>query len=287
MTSIDIFGRSVRGKSGDRGEIGPPGPPGPAGIGGIEAITRWFPSLALAEFRKLESSCLLLKDPHSDLHIGQGQKYVKWLSHSTSKHHAEAVFPSSHVLHIKEGRNGLLFKNNLYKIQKIGLSPIGIRSYTVIVMTFLILGKDEQFLISDWTRKENLFRGIAVTSKEIRIYGAVDQGKNYISIDYDSSRNNWTTLTCFWSNIKNTGQYIINKQEKSGTFHCRDVDPLFEPMEVYIGGRLLNTEGEFQKLEKELDGYIGSIEIYSITNAPESYFPLSISELLVNDQFID
>ena len=94
MSSIDIFGRSVRGKSSDRGEIGPPGPPGPAGIGGIEAITRWFPLMALAEFRKLELTCLLLKNPHDDLNIGQGGKYVKWLSHSQSKHHAKAVIPS-------------------------------------------------------------------------------------------------------------------------------------------------------------------------------------------------
>ena len=60
MSSIDIFGRSVTGKSGDRGEMGPPGPRGPPGTGGIESITRWFPSLALSEFRKTELSCLLL-----------------------------------------------------------------------------------------------------------------------------------------------------------------------------------------------------------------------------------
>ena len=149
-------------------------------------------------------------------------------------------------------------------------------------------GEEEQFLISDWSGKGNLFRRIAASSKEIRIYGVTDQGgKDYLSIDYDLSRENWTTLTCFWSNMKKTGRYIINKQEKSGSFHCQDVDPLFEPLEVYIGQRLTQTTNPIVKtLEKALDGYIVWIEIYSVTNAPESYFPLFMSELLVNVQFI-
>ena len=281
MSSIDIFGRST-GRSGDRGEIGPPGPRGPTGVGGLESITRWFPALALEEFRKIELSCLLLKEPDKDLLVGGGGKYVKWKSHLQFGHDAKGVIPSAHVLFVKKGKNALYFKNNLYKLDGVSLSPIGIRSYTVIVITFRILGDDEQFLISDWTQKGNLFRGVAATSKEIRIYGAVNKEKTYVAIEH-ASKKDWTTLTCFWSNIKNTGQYIINKQEKSGNFHCHDVDPLFEPLQIYIGGRL-NADNE---LEKGLDGYIGSIEIYSLSNAPENYFPLSISELIINDQFID
>ena len=282
MSSIDIFGRSVTGRSGDRGETGPPGPRGPAGVGGLEMITRWFPALALEEFRKIELSCLLLKNPHEDLLVGSGGKYVKWLSHKKFGHDAQAVIPSKHVLHIREEKNALYFKDNLYKLGDVSLSPIGIRSYTVIVITFKILQDREQFLISDWTQEGKLFRGIAATSTEIRIYGAVEEKKHYATIQHEC-KNKWTTLTCFWSNIKNTGQYIINKQEKSGNFHCQDVDPLFEPLQIYIGGRL-NADN---KLEKGLDGYIGSVEIYSLSNAPENYFPLTIAELIINDQFID
>ena len=111
MSSIDIFGRSVTGKSGDRGEMGPPGPRGPPGTGGIESITRWFPSLALSEFRKTKLSCLLLKKTSDDLQLGEGGKYIKWLSHSKSKHHAVAVIPSSIILFVKEEKNGLRFKD--------------------------------------------------------------------------------------------------------------------------------------------------------------------------------
>ena len=282
MSSIDIFGRSAKGRSGDRGEIGPPGPRGPAGAGGLEMITRWFPALALEEFRKMELSCLLLKDPHKDLHVGSGGSYVKWLSHKKFGRDAEAVIASTQVLHIREGRNALYFNENLYKLAKASLSPIGIKSYTVIVITFQILVDQEQFLISDWTRNGTPFRGIAATSKEIRIYGAIEEQKQYVTIKHDC-KNEWTTLTCFWSNIKNTGQYVINKQEKSGNFHCQDVDPLFEPVQIYIGGRLNAND----RLEKGLHGYIGSIEIYSLTNAPENYFPLTIADLIINDQFIE
>ena len=192
------------------------------------------------EFRKSESSCLLLKDPRYDLQESKGgSEYATWLlSRSESKPHAEAIYASSLVYCVRDGKYALAFKDNLYKINKITLSLIGLHSYTVLVITFMILGgEDEQFLISDWSGKGKLFRGIAASSKEIRIYGVTDQGgKDYLSIDYDLSRENWTTLTCFWSNIKKTGQYIINKQEKSGTFHCQDVDPLFKLLEVYIGG---------------------------------------------------
>ena len=225
MSSIDIFGRSVTGRSGDRGETGPPGPRGPAGVGGLEMITRWFPALALEEFRKIELSCLLLKNPHEDLLVGSGGKYVKWLSHKKFGHDAQAVIPSKHVLHIREEKNALHFKDNLYKLDGVSLSSFGVRSYTVVAITFKILEDKEQFLISDWTQKNKLFRGIAATFKELRIYGAVEEEKNYVTIDH-VSKNEWTTLTCFWSNIKNTGQYIINKQEKSGNFHCQDIDSL-------------------------------------------------------------
>ena len=59
-------------------------------------------------------------------------------------------------------------------------------------------------------------------------------------------------MCCIWSKINNNlGYFNVNKKEIIGTFHCLDVDPLFEPSHVFIGGRL-NLENV---LEKPLDGY--------------------------------
>ena len=54
------------------------------------------------------------------------------------------------------------------------------------------------------------------------------------------------------------GHFIVNKEEILGTFHCLDVDLLFEPSHVFIGGRLNSKNA----LEKTLDRYISSVEIY-------------------------
>ena len=50
-------------------------------------------------------------------------------------------------------------------------------------------------------------------------------------------------------------------------FLCKDANPVFQPT-VFIGGWLTAEH----TLEKGLDGYMSSIEIYVILNALEKYF---------------
>ena len=58
----------------------------------------------------------------------------------------------------------------------------------MIVITFKSHGTDEQFLISNWTEDGTLFRGIAVTPKQIRVYDAIDRELDYMPIEYVQKR---------------------------------------------------------------------------------------------------
>ena len=64
-----------RGPAGSKGPVGAPGPEGPTGARGpadsMKNITRWFPDLALTQFRKYEETCFLLSDVAKDLQKDQ------------------------------------------------------------------------------------------------------------------------------------------------------------------------------------------------------------------------
>ena len=267
---VSIFG--VGGGRGPRGPAGPAGPRGP----GIDLL-RWFPNLALREFREIETCCLLLKNK-DDLIGKEGTGYTTWKSHSGPN--ATAVKPSQHVLPVDD-QYALQFTDNLYRVDGIEISSDDDRSYTVIIVTFKTNPRiQEQFLISDCQLNKCLFRGISIAHKEIRIHGVQNGSLNYLPIDYEPTT--WTTMRVTWSNIGNLGGFEI-KGVKSGTFHCTKVEECV-PQHVSIGGLLKIDK---KSIEKTLDGYISAIEIYTKTNAPEDSVPKCITDLIIEDQYIE
>ena len=225
----------------------------------------------MTEFRKIETSCLLLKDLEHDLVIKEG-KYVTWKSRTG--HDAEAQVPSSTILKIK-GKNALIFKDNWYAIRNICISPQDPNSYASIIITFKVKGEHDQFLVSDCVNNDELlFRGISASKKEIRIWG-VKNDDHYLPLKYDSS--DWTTICCIWSNTT-IGHYYIGTIH--GTFECGDFG-VYTEYQVLIGARKVDMQ-----IVNSLDGWISAIEIYIKTEASEDKTPISLTDLVMKDQKI-
>ena len=107
--------------------------------------------MALIEFRKIEKCSLFLKSVKDDL-IKKGNDFITWVSHST-KHNAIAVKASQQVFRITDNKFALVFKENLYQVHGITLSPIDDHSYAVVIITYKTNNPEEQFLISDYSKK--------------------------------------------------------------------------------------------------------------------------------------
>lgn len=284
-----------RGKDGIQGPLGPkgsqgvkgsPGSRGPAGIGGIKDMIRWFPDLALSEFRKREQVCLLLTDPAKDLHIGPGQKYVTWLSRSSnSGHDAVGVFPSEKVLNIAEHKYALLFEGNVYRLGDMMISDWRPKFYACIWITFQVEGSRDQFIISDCNvSNPTKFRGISASNKEIRIWGAKNNKLSYIPIEYESKKGDWITVFASWSDMnENAGEFVINDNEILGTFTCADVP--FAIADALLIGGTLNRHG--QRTQTCLKGAIASVEVYTRSSAPEAMLPVELQVMITEAQLME
>ena len=281
---VDVFGGTRMGL-GSRGKRGPPGPKGPRGmrgLGGIDDMCRWIPKLVMEEFRNSENVCLMIADPRTDLMLGEGGVYITWHSRSKSKHDAVAIRGSKNYLVISEKCYGLIFLNNLYKIDDVVLSPNDSHSYTFICMTYQLHGDSEQFLISNFSSEEEPFRGISASDKHITIWGAANKERNYVTIPHITTKGVYTTIGVIWSNINgNHGQFNINNGEILGTFNCQGVS-FFEQTEVFIGGKFSSDE----KVTNSLNGVITKLDIYSVINAKEDYLPDSMAKIIIKDQMI-
>ena len=272
--------RGPQGETGPRGETGPTGPRGAQGFGGIVDICRWMPKLVIKEFRDSENVCLMITDPRKDLMLGEGGVYITWHSRSKSKHDAVAIKGSKKYLVISERCYGLIFLNNLYKIDNVTISPSDSRSYTFICITFQLHGDSEQFLVSDFSSEEEAFRGISASNKHITIWGVANNKKNYLTVPHITTKDIYTTIYVIWSNINgNYGKFNINNGEILGTFNCQNVS-IFEQTEVFIGGKYSNEE----KTSNSLNGVITKLDIFSTVNAKENYIPDSLTKVIMKDQ---
>ena len=137
-------------KSGPRGPIGPcgaKGQKGDAGSGGIDDMCRWMPKLVLENFPKDKLCCFTLADPSKDLLKGAGGAYTTWISRSNAKINTVAIYPSKHVLHLKNTHNALAFENSLYRVDVI-ISPLSYTSshnYSCVCIMFQVDGKKINF----------------------------------------------------------------------------------------------------------------------------------------------
>ena len=287
---LDIFGRGVSRESlrGPAGQIGPIGPRGPAGIGGLKDMVRWFPQLTLEQFRKYENSCLLLLDPNTDLHVGQGGKYVTWVSQRTnSKNDAKAIFPSGKIRNIGKKKHALIFEKNLYVLKNCQISTRNENSYSCVWITFQVKNTTDQFLLSDKSGSgiSEACRGISASNSEIRIWGAKNGNLSYIPISYQSKPDDtWITMYVSWCNMNgNIGEYNINNNEIAGTFICSPVD-IFARQDVFIGGLL---DVRTKTLVNHFEGMISSIEIYTVgENALEVSLPQELHQLISKENIM-
>ena len=271
-----------RGPRGLKGERGDKGSKGDTGRGGIDDACRWIPQLVLKEFQKDEICCFTLADPGKDLHVGAGGAYTAWISHSNAKKNAVAIHPSKHILHISDTHNALVFENSLYQVDDIVISPLTYTSphnYTCVCVTFQVDGEKDQFIFTDWQNWSTTFRGVSASSKEIRIWGAKNNEKSYISIPHETKRTEWITLLVEWSNINtNEGWYILNNKKELGAFTCQDVGDLTSKI-ISIGGKIDGSH--------LLKGAISALEIYIGNNTRENGVPDALKHLIINSQLIE
>ena len=283
---VNVFGcsSSKRGPSGRPGEPGPPGKKDRDGIGGIESIVRWLPQTALEEFRKNETACFLLTNPPKDLEFESG-KYVKWISRSNSKLDAIAINPSTKIVDISEHRHGLLFRNNVYKVSNVRLSPADDDAYVCICLTFQDGNqtKKDQFLISNYGPDQDdptNFRGISLHNNNIKIWG-VNNEASFITIPIQDKKLVRTVFVQY-RNSENSGSYVIVDGSRTihGVFISRE-PPMFEADEFFLGGQIAE-EG----LQNLFNGCISAVEVYVVPepDSEEEGMPIVLRDLVVHNQ---
>lgn len=319
--NIDIFGRSKRrgGGTGAMGPPGPSGPPGPPGKGGLEDIIKWFPPLALREFRRVEQYCLLIESSKDYVYDRTSSNYISWLSRRTGngKKKAKARYPCQTLIGmgdvINPERQTFVFANkHVYAIDDLVISPPTQNSYFSAFCTYMLMDNrtviddKQQFIFSDnydAILDGDAFRGFSVTAKSVRIWGArnsTGSPEKYLEIPFEHKREAWTTINIQWScGVKdNLGSYRILNNESGhstvaieGTFHC--TSPRFAVTEnVFIGG-LVDPEGG--QVLNGFNGCIGNLEFYVDKNkhnnneeggggggASTTMLPKSIIELVMN-----
>ena len=283
---VNVFGCSSdkRGPPGPPGEPGPPGKKGRDGVGGIESIVRWLPQTALEQFRKIETSCLLLTDPSTDLKVDSG-KYVRWNSRSNSKLDAIGVYPSTKIVDVSKHRHALQFQNNLYKVSDVMLSPTDDNAYVCICITFQSGNQTEkdQFLISNYGPDQDdptNFRGISLHDNNIRIWG-VNNGLNFITIPLHEEKL-ITTVFVQYRNSQNSGSYIVvdGSRTMHGAFITRE-PPMFEANEFFLGSQIAE-EG----IQNPFKGCIATVEVYVVPEpkGEEEGLPIVLRDLIVHNQ---
>ena len=292
--NIDIFGRSGSKRRGGGGTIGPPGPtgpPGPPGRGGLEDVIRWFPPLALREFRRVEQYCLLIESRNDYVYDKTSSSYTSWLSRKSGngRKKAKGIHPCRDLISmgdvINPDRQTLVFADkNAYLIDDLIISPSVQNSYCSVFCSYMLLDnrttiddKTQQFIFSD--NYEGIldgdpFRGLSVTSKTIRIWGArnsTSSPEKYLELPFDNKRESWTTISVQWSlGVKdNLGSYrILNNNNEShtavieGTFHCT-LPRVVATEDVVIGGLL---DPVTRQVINGFNGCIGNLEFYVDNN---------------------
>ena len=285
---VNVFGcnSGKRGPPGPPGEPGPPGKKGRDGTGGIESIVRWLPQTALEQFRKNESSCLLLTDPSTDLKVERG-KYVKWNSRSDSKLDAIGVYPSTKLVDMPDHRHALQFQNNLYKVSDVVLSPADDNAYVCICITFQSgnRSKKEQFLISNYGPDQDdptNFRGISLHDNDIRIWG-VDNELNFITFQLHKEKLITKVFVQYTNSQKSCCSYIIvdGSRTMHGAFTCRE-PPMFESTEFFLGGQIAD-----KGVQNLFQGCISAVEVYVVPEPKEKEeegLPIVLRDLIIHGQ---
>ena len=284
---VNIFGSSSSGKRGPPGPQGEPGPPGKKGrdgTGGIQSIVRWLPHIALEQFRKNETSCLLLTHPSTDLKAENG-KYVKWNSRSDSKLDAIGVYPSTKIVDIPDHRHALQFQNNLYKVSDVTLSPTDENAYVCICITFQSGNRSEkeQFLISNYGPDQDEstnFRGISLHDNDIRIWG-VDNKLNFITIQLHEEKLITKVFVQYRNSQKSCSYMIVDgSRTMHGAFRSRE-PPMFESTEFFLGGQIAD-----KGVQNLFQGCISAVEVYVVPEPKkeEEGLPIVLRDLIIHNQ---
>ena len=255
-----------KGESGSKGERGPPGKDGQ--IGHFFDMVKWLPIFTLMQFRKsFELCCLMITDPTKDLSKG----YTKWKSRSDNHYDASAVRASDKCVNITTDRWGLTFKNNLYSINHVSMSS---SNNIFLFLTFQTFSTEEQIVISDYTEECKIWRGVAISSTFIKIFG-VDNKDGYIQIPFAIAKKQWVTLAVIWGGFDKSSSYIINGKI---TANFRANRLAFMASNRTSLGDINNDE-----MSKPLNGTISNIDLFQ----SEFSIPADLQSLIINNHIIE
>ena len=282
--SVDIFGRPSGGNS-SRGPSGPPGPQGPKGDpgkeGNMDQMCMWMPKTILNKFREEEEQCcFLLTNREKDVKR-TGSDIVEWISRCKNKRNIKSIknLTSKDIIQITDERYALDFHNTLYFNQSIWFMQED-GGYNCVCVTFRVEGETVQTIVTNYnpSKLPILHHEIAATHNEIRIYGVINEELSYIPIPWLTKE--WTTLFVEWNTSpsgKKQGRYIINDNEETGVFTCKQSTDINENG-ITIGGRCDKS--------RLLTGAICALEIYTAENAKANSFPDSLAQLIIKNQLI-
>ena len=260
---VNVWGEGIkRGPPGPPGEEGPPGKRGPKGDPGFDMV-KWLPIFTLKQFRKSEDCCLMITNPAKDL-----DGYTKWKSRSDNHHDAVAIRASDKYHEIGHNRWALNFKNNLYSIDHVSLTSA---NNIFLFLTFQTFSTEEQIVISDYSDKFPIWRGVSISSTYIKIFGA-DNKDGYIQIPF--TVKGWITLVVIWGGTDKSSSYIING--KVSSFRANNVGIMMSTT-MSLGD--INNE----KLSKPLNGAISTMDLFE----GEFSLPTNLQNLIINNHIVE
>ncbi len=258
----------------------------------------WMPYTILRNFRRDSEDCCFTiwksgdgDQTSKDLKTGEDGKIVSWISRSESAISGERARARKNCVAMKGiGTAALRFvydegylemKKSMWLVTNAYLTQV----YTCLCVTFKMRADatEEEYIISNWQARgggapECPERGIAATSKEIRILGS-----NQMLIAHDCTE--WTTLLVEWG-VKNNplqhGAFILDNSIR-GTFKCVAPGEDYIYDKVYIGAKSDATHF--------FDGCLASVEWYScgyahMQSKETTGLSENLKQLLIKDQMM-
>ena len=87
-------------------------------------------------------------------------------------------------------QNALVFIKSLYDVENVVLIP---SDPSYVSLTYLVVGEEDQTIISSSDNLGDPFREISASNKEIRIW-RVKTKSSYIPIEHEAKETEWTTV---------------------------------------------------------------------------------------------
>ena len=140
-----------------------------------------------------------------------------------------------------------------------------------LFLTFQTFSTEEQIVVSDYTDECPIWRGVAISSAYIKIFGA-DNKDGYIQIPFTTK--GWITLVVIWGGSDKSSTYIING--KVSPFRANDVG--------FMASTTMSLDDiNNDKMSKPLNGTISNIDLFE----SEFSIPADLQNLIINSHIIE